>query len=250
MKKLLLFALSLCFVLHVQAQKDTLGLNYILKSPLLEARFKQLIVDLASKTPIQDAVQTKEKISDYQIANARAQWLSHVTFFTNLNENSFNRNSTYYNPNNPNDPKNDNNKNNYYPTYNLGLAFSLGDFFTTPRSVKIAQAQKKLFDAERQADLRSSKNKVLIEYENFIATKKLFELHLPLLEEALNNFQSTEKKFAAGEVAIEVYSAAYKAYNVEMVQNVKLVRDMNQAKIDLETSINMPLENAIQLMNK
>ncbi|MBV8253768.1 MAG: TolC family protein [Chitinophaga sp.] len=248
MKKLLLFALSLCFVLHVQAQKDSLGLNNILKSPVLEARFKQLLIDLASKTPIQDAVETKEKISDYQIANARSQWLTHVTFFTNLNENSFNRNNTYYN--NPNDPKNDNNKNNYYPTYNLGLAFTLGDFFTTPRNVKIAQAQKKLYEAERQADLRGSRNKVLTDYEIFVATKKLFELHLPLLEEALNNFQSVEKKFAAGEVTLEVYSAAYKSYNVEMVQNVKLTRDMNQAKIDLESSINMPLEAAIQLMSK
>ncbi|MBV7532007.1 TolC family protein [Chitinophaga sp. sic0106] len=248
MKKLLLIALSLCMVLLAAAQSnDSLDINTILKNPGMEHRFKQVLINLASKTPTQDAVDTKEKISDYQISNAKLQWLNHLSFFTNLNENSFNRNTVYYNPN---DPKTNVNQNNYYPTYNVGLAFALGDLFTTPKMVKIAVAQKKLLAAERQDDLRGSRNKVLNDYENFVAAKKILELHMPILEDAYNNHQALEKKFTAGEISLEVYSTGYKAYNQEMVQQINLNKSYNLTKIELETTINMPLESAISLLNK
>ncbi|WP_291907096.1 TolC family protein [Chitinophaga sp. CB10] len=248
MKKLLLLAIPLCLALLASAQSaDTLDINSILKNPGLEQRFKQVLINLASKTPTQDAVETKEKITDLQIANAKLQWLNHLAFFTNLNENSFNRSTVYYNPN---DPKPDMNKNNYYPTYNVGLSFALGDLFTTPKMVKIATAQKKLLEAERQSDLRGSRNKVLNDYENFVAAKKLLELHMPILEDAYNNHQALEKKFSAGEISLEVYSTGYKAYNQEMVQQINLSKNYNLTKIELETTINMPLESAIRLLNK
>ncbi|NIG56321.1 TolC family protein [Chitinophaga sp. Cy-1792] len=246
MKKLLLLTLPLCFVLLSQAQqKDSLDLNTIQKNPGLEMKFRQVLIQLASKTPAQDLVDTKEKIGDYQVANARAQWLNHVAFFTNINENSFNRQTVYYNPN---DPKANVNQNNYYPTYNVGLSFALGDFVTTPKMVKIARLQRKMLETERETDLRNSRAKVLTAYETFVANKKLFELELPLLEDALSTFQTLEKKFAAGETSLEDYNKAYKAYNAEQVQNVILTRSYNQSKIELESIINMPLEQAVQLV--
>ncbi|WP_143306697.1 TolC family protein [Chitinophaga vietnamensis] len=239
MKKLLLFVLSLTTFLMASAQqKDSIDLATVQSNPALEARFKQTLVALARNNPNQDGYKAKEKINKYEIQNAKAAWLNHFMAAANVNEYSLKNSSTI------------NGQNYYYPKYNLGFSISLGDLLTTPNNVKIAKTNREVIEALKEKDLRDARTNVLKQYETYIANKKLFELHLPLLEDAYSNYQSQEKKFSAGEVSIEIYNSAYRVYNAEMVQNVVLAKNMNESKIDLEGAINMPLEAALQLLKQ
>ncbi len=235
MKKLYAILVALLYITAAQAQRtDSIDFARVSKSPVLEARFKDKLVELAATNPTQDGLDAKQKINGYEISNAKAAWLNHFVVSGNLNEYSIKNNSQY----------------NYYPRYNFGLILPLGDFVTIPNNVKIARINNKVIEAQKGEAARFSKSTVLKLYENYKANSQLLELETPLLEDTYNTYQQVEKKFARGETQIEDLNAIYRNYNTEQVRNIQLRRDLQQFKIDIETMIGVTFEEALQMVKQ
>lgn len=237
MKKLLLIVLSLCPPLWTYAQlKDSLTLSAVQMQPALEARFREKLVELARQNPNSDAIKAREQINRLETQNARAAWLNHFSASANANEYSLKQNS--------------NTQNIYYPRYNFSVGINLGNLITIPNNVKISKTNRKLIAAQKANEDRDAKVTVLKMYETYTANKKVLELQLPLLEDALNYYKQMERKFSGGEISIDQYSASYRIYNSEMVRNVQLIKELNQSRIELEGMIGMTLESALHLITQ
>lgn len=224
---------------HAQQQPDTAVLLRLPADPPNVVRFKQKLVELALQNPDVKQYDERKDIAKYDTRIAKAQWANHFVASGNLNEFTI-----------KGQDDNDINANqNFYPRYNFGVSIPLGHFLTIPNEVKKAKAAGKLAQKQKESEILIIKAKVLQAYEDYAANKKLVELHLPILEDALLNYNQVEEKFRAGDntVPIDVYKEAYRQYNNEMVQKVELERNLRQSKLVLEGIVGMTLEEVMRL---
>ncbi|QJB31045.1 TolC family protein [Chitinophaga oryzae] len=238
MKKMLSTVLVMCLSIFAFAQlqkKDTAVLLKLPADPVTVARFKEKLVELALQNPDISQYAIKKEINKYEKNMAGSAWLSHFTAAGNLNEFTIKGNS------------NNNVNANYYPRYNFGVMLPLGNLIKIPNDVKRVKAEGRLLDKQREAESIALKGKVLEAYEEYAANKKLFELHMPLMEDALQNFNQTEEKFRAGDPAVplEIYKSTYSAYNGEMVKHIQLEKVLRQSKLILEALVGTTLENVM-----
>jgi len=232
MKKELLTLLLICFGFITQAQKaDTAILMVLPADQPTVARLKIRLVELALSNPDMKVHDLKKQVTKYESNRAKAEWLNHFSATGNLNEFTL---------------KNGDN-NTFFPRYNFGVTVPLGNFIAIPNAVKIAKTNGKVIDEQKKSDALELKANVLGAYEEYAANKQLLELHLPLLEDALNTFRQTEEQFSSGAsgVTIEAYNSAYRQYNTEMVRKVELERNLRQSKIILEGMVGMTLEEVL-----
>jgi outer membrane protein TolC len=241
MKQAYILLLAACFSVaaHAQQQPDTAVLLRLPADPANVARFKQKLVELALQNPDVKQYDDRKDIAKYETRIAKAAWLDHFSAAGNLNEFTIKGRDD-----------NDINANqNFYPRYNIGVAIPFGHFLSIPNAVKRAKAEGKLAQKQQQSQALVIKAKVLQAYEDYAANKRLVELHLPILEDALLNYNQMEEKFRAGDntVPIDVYKEAYRQYNAEMVQKVTLDRNLRQSKLTLESIVGMTLEEVMRL---
>ncbi|SKA46017.1 Outer membrane efflux protein [Chitinophaga eiseniae] len=238
MKKMLSTVLVMCMSIFAFAQlqkKDTAVLLKMPADPVTVARFKEKLVELALQNPDISQYAIKKEINKYEKNIAGSAWLNHFTAAGNLNEFTIKGNS------------NNNVNANYYPRYNFGVMLPLGNLIKIPNDVKRVKAEGRLLEKQREAESNALKGKVLEAYEEYAANKKLFELHMPLMEDALQNFNQTEEKFRAGDPAVplEIYKQNYSAYNGEMVKHIQLEKVLRQSKLILEALVGTTLENVM-----
>ncbi|MGN7824469.1 TolC family protein [Chitinophaga sp. 22536] len=238
MKKMLTTVLVMCMSIFAFAQlqkKDTAVLLKLPADPVTVARFKEKLVELALQNPDISQYAIKKEINKYEKNMAGAAWLNHFTAAGNLNEFTIKGNS------------NNNINTNYYPRYNFGVMLPLGNLIKIPNDIKRVKAEGRLLDKQREAEAMALKGKVLEAYEEYAANKKLYELHMPLMEDALQNFNQAEEKFRAGDpaVPIEIYKSSYSAYNGEMVKHIQLEKVLRQSKLILEALVGTTLENVM-----
>jgi outer membrane protein TolC len=240
MKKAYILLLLVCIglVARAQQQPDTEVLLKMPADPPAVARFKQKLVELALQSPDVKQFDDRKEIARYNTRIATAQWANHFTAAGNLNEFTIKGQSNDLNGNQ-----------NFYPRYNFGVTFPLGHFVSIPNEIKRARAEGKLAQKQKESQALIIKAKVLQAYEDYAAAKKLLELHLPVMEDALLNYNQVEEKFRAGDntVPIDVYKEAYRQYNAEMVQKVELERSFRQTKLTLEGIVGMTLEEVMRL---
>jgi outer membrane protein TolC len=241
MKRAYILLLFVCIGLaaHAQQQPDTAVLLRLPADPPNVTRFKQKLVELALQSPDVKQYDDRKEIAKYSTRIATAQWANHFTAAGNLNEFTIKgRNDNDINANQ-----------NFYPRYNFGVSFPLGHFVSIPNEIKRAKAEGKLAQRQKESMALVVKAKVLQAYEDYAAAKKLLELHLPVMEDALLNYNQVEEKFRAGDntVPIDVYKEAYRQYNAEMVQKVELERTFRQTKLALEGFVGMTLEEVMRL---
>jgi outer membrane protein TolC len=240
MKRAYILLLTVCIGLaaHAQQQPDTAVLLRLPADPPSVTRFKQKLVELALQGPDVKQYDDRKEIAKYNTRIAKAQWANHLTAAGNLNEFTIKGRSNDVNA-----------AQNFYPRYNFGVTFPLGHFISIPNEVKRAKVEGKLAQKQKESQALIMKAKVLQAYEDYAAAKRLVELHLPILEDALLNYNQMEEKFRAGDntVPIDVYKESYRQYNAEMVQKVELERTLRQSKLALEGLVGMTLEEVMRL---
>ncbi|MFY0255800.1 TolC family protein [Chitinophaga sp. 30R24] len=236
MKKALFFLLAVCTgaATNVQAQTQA-DTSIILKLPadvFTVSRLKEKLVELAMNNPSIKVLDTKKEITHYDENRAKAGWLNMLTAAGNLNEFTIKGNS---------------NNSTLYPRYNFGIMVPIGNLISIPNEVKAAKANGRAIDQQKEGEKLALKVMVLRAYEDYAANKQLYELQLPLLEDAYNHYKQTEQKFSNGDqnVAVEGLNDAYRIYNAEMVRKVNLERDVKQSKISLEGIIGTTLEEVL-----
>lgn len=240
MKKAYILLLFVCIGLaaHAQQQPDS---EVLLKLPAdapAVTRFKQKLVELALQSPDVKQYDDRKDIAKYNTRVATAQWANHFVAAGNLNEFTIKGRSNDVNA-----------TQNFYPRYNFGVTIPFGHFVSIPNEIKRSKAEGKLAQRQKESQALIVKAKVLQAYEDYAAAKKLLELHLPIMEDALLNYNQVEEKFRAGDntVPIDVYKEAYRQYNAEMVQKVELERNFRQTKLILEGIVGMTLEEVMRL---
>jgi outer membrane protein TolC len=240
MKRAYILMLTVCIGLaaHAQQQPDTAVLLRLPADQANVARFKQKLVELALQSPDVKQYDDRKDIAKYGTRIATAQWANHFIASGNLNEFTIKGQGNDVNGNQ-----------NFYPRYNFGVSFPLGHFVSIPNEIKRAKAEGKLAQKMKESAALIIKAKVLQAYEDYAANKKLLELHLPIMEDALLNYNQMEEKFRAGDntVPIDVYKEAYRQYNAEMVQKVELERNLRQSKLVLEGMVGMTLEEVMRI---
>lgn len=235
MKKFLLAILFMvsCF----SAFSQTGDTSVVLKMPADRysvARFKEKILELALQHPSITEYSERKEMNKYDKRIASSAWLNHFTAAGNLNEFTINKSSAPTNAN-------------FFPRYNFGVMLPLGHLISIPNTVKKTKAEARLLDKQRASDVLAIKAKVFELYEEYATSKILFELHAPVLEDALLHYQEAESKFKEGNsgVSIEQYKEAYSIYNGAMVKKVLLEKDLRKNKLALEEIVGITLEEVL-----
>ncbi|NSL86699.1 TolC family protein [Chitinophaga solisilvae] len=234
-KGLIIAALLLGSSRQMYAQQQDTGNTVLLRlpsDPAIVARFKQRLVELALQNPGIQHYDVQQEVNKYEKRIAAARWANLFSASGNLNEITLRGNSQ---------------GSVYYPRYNFGVFVPLGSFITIPSEVRRVKAQSKLIDTEKKSKAMELKARVLHQYEDYAALKQLLEIHLPVLEDALNHFSQIEEKFKAGDASVpmDIYKEAYRSYNNELVRKITLERDLRQSKIDLEGLVGVTLEEVL-----
>ncbi|MGX5819026.1 TolC family protein [Chitinophaga lutea] len=233
MKRVLILLVSISCAFQALAQKaDT---SIILQLPAdapTVARLKLKLVELALANPALSVLDIKKEIARYETNRAKAEWLNLFSAQGNLNEFTLKGGSN----------------NNFFPRYNFGVNVPFGAFVSIPSQVKIAKANGKLAEAQRESDALELKGLVLKAYEDYSADKQLYELQIPLLEDARTTYNQTEEQFKANteNVSVDVLNTAYRQFNNEMVRKVELERKVRQSKLTLEAIIGQTLEEVLR----
>ncbi|MRG44350.1 hypothetical protein GFS24_04455 [Chitinophaga sp. SYP-B3965] len=238
MKRISLVVLALFLGLATQAQVVKPDTSVLLKLPpdaARIARFKEKLVELALKHPDMQQYADKKLINKYELNSTGAQWLNHFSAAGNLNEFTIKGNSS------------GTQNNTFYPRYNFGVLLPIGNLIKIPNDVKRVRTERKVLEKQEASDALSIKATVLQLYEEYAANKQLFELHMPLVEDALLNYTQAEEKFRAGDetVSIELYKEAYRAYNGEMAKKIQLEKELRQSKLKLEEMVGTTLEQVL-----
>lgn len=236
MKRISLVVFALFLGIATQAQVVKPDTSVLLKLPpdaARIARFKEKLVELALLHPNMKEYAVKKQINKYELNSVGSQWLNHFSAAGNLNEFTIKGNSSQ--------------NNTFYPRYNFGVVLPIGNLIKIPNDVKRVRTEKKLLETQEQADALTIKSTVLQLYDEYAANKQLFELHLPLVEDALLNYQQAEEKFRAGDetVSIELYKEAYRAYNGEMAKKILLEKELRKSKLKLEEMVGTTLEQVL-----
>ncbi|GEP88891.1 Outer membrane efflux protein [Chitinophaga terrae (ex Kim and Jung 2007)] len=236
MKTIITAVLLLCISFSSWAQlqrKDTSVLLKLPADPSNVARFKAKLVELALQNPAITKYAVSKEINKYDKRIVGAQWLNHFSAAGNLNEFTIKGNS--------------NTNNVFYPRYNFGVLLPIGNLLKIPNETKRVKAEGRLLDKERESEVLAIKSKVLNLYEDYAANKQLYELHAPLLEDALLHFSQVEEKFRNNQdgVSLEQYKEAYRSYNGEMVKKIELEKLLRKSKLDLEEVVGMSLEEVM-----
>ena len=198
---------------------------------LIDEFGEKLVAAAFSNHPDLSIASKNTEIAKREESETKFGWLSTITISGNLNE-------TAIDP-----PPPDVANNVYYPRYNFGLRVPLAVFLSQPIQNKIAKEKFFISLEEKkkvEADLRKS---VLTTYNNYLLRQEIYEMKVQMVEEERAILQSSETKFANGEISLEQYNDANRKYRLDIEALLFAQTNMSNAKLELEQLIGTNLEN-------
>lgn len=130
-----------------------------------------------------------------------------------------------------------------YPQYNVGIRLPLGTFVQTPLSAKAANDEVVMSEYAVNATKLQVRQDVMLGVERLKERFKIVKLRERIQEDYFLMFQSTEKKFKAGEVTLEAYRATSQAYYQKEEEIIQARSAFNQQRIELEAMIGVELKD-------
>ncbi|MGJ3234267.1 TolC family protein [Marivirga sp.] len=173
------------------------------------------------------AVKKDKEIAARNVSLAKWTWLNQVSARGNLNEFTINP-----------DPQ----INNFFPRYNFGVTIPLGIILETSNNTKIAKLEHQKTDLAIKNQKLTVRNEVLKAYQNYLMAEKILKLKNEITENEYTNYLTEEEKFENGTSTIEEYRTATKAYNKELEAKIIATNNFENAKLELEMLIGIPLE--------
>jgi outer membrane protein TolC len=221
---------------------QSIDYNKIIVTEQLSAiSFEERLVQLSWRNHPLNKVATERVImAQAQRAKARWSWLDNIYLEGNYNE--FTGKDEV-----------DDVARAFYPQYNVGVRLPLGTFAQTPLSAKVANEQMLIHEHEVNAQKLIVREKVLSSVERLKERYKIIKLRERVQEDYFLMFQSTEKKFRAGEVSLDVYRSASQAYYLKEEEIIQARSIFNQERIVLEGMIGVELkdvEGYVQFIDK
>jgi outer membrane protein TolC len=130
-----------------------------------------------------------------------------------------------------------------YPQYNLGIRLPLGTFVTTPLTAKAATNNVLISEYNVNATKLQVRQDVMMAVERLKEKFKIVKLRERIQEDYFLMFQSTEKKFKAGEVTLEAYRSTSQAYYQKEEEIIQARSAFNQQRIEIEAMIGVELKD-------
>ncbi|HYJ38249.1 MAG TPA: TolC family protein [Chitinophagaceae bacterium] len=191
---------------------------------------REKLVQLALQNPTYEVVDRQVNKSLFELKKAKGSWLSPLMATGNVNEFSINQD--------PNVP-------NFYPRYNFSVTVPLDLFSVKKNDVKIARENVLIAEAEKNQRYRQIRAEVLTAYEDYLMYKEMLDIQARLTQDQQTTLKTREKDFEDGLINAEEYNKYYATYSEQKGKLVEAVRNLNTAKIALESMIGIPLEQAL-----
>lgn len=192
------------------------------------------LVALALGGPEYDGSEHQNKINELELKRAKATWLNLLSVSTQYNDQTFAKPTTI------------NGEPAYvYPKYFFGVTIPLGIIFSQGNQVKIAR--ESLANGKDQQDLlaRQIRANVLAKYAQYKYYGALIDLEAEMMNDVSVNSTQAEQNFKNGSITADVYIAAQKTKNDELVKVMNLQLQQDLVRIDLERMIGVPLASVL-----
>ncbi len=193
--------------------------------------FEEKLVQLAWQNhPSNKVASQRVELAQTQRAKAQWSWLDNIYLEGNYNEFT-------------GDEEIDPVAQAFYPRYNVGIRLPLSTFIQTPLNTKAANNHVLISEFDLNSKKLSVRQEVLLSVERLKERFKIIKLRERIQEDYFLMFQSTEKKFKAGEITLEVYRDASQAYYLKEEEIIEARSIYNQQRIALEGMIGVELKD-------
>lgn len=234
MKKKTLFLVLIVHFSVMAFTQDTSTIGSIALAKYDE-KVAEGLVSLAMENPQIKSAENTSMQYKYSYARSRTAWLNQVTVAGNLNEISIKGNTS-------NDPLR---QNLLYPRYNVGVVLPVGLFINNRKQTLSDEYRYKSATDEIAIAKQNIRHDVLVGYENYLMNQNLLSLQYAVLKSAEVLFVRTEDKFSKGEITLDAYTDANKAFVEEKVKTITLERALRVAEADLEALVGMKMPAAL-----
>jgi outer membrane protein TolC len=192
------------------------------------------LVALALKGPEFDATVHQDKINELELKRAKGTWLNLLSISTNYNDQSFAKQpaggqAAYV-----------------YPKYFFGVTIPLGIIFSQGNQVKTARESIANGKDQQEILARTIRASVLSKYKQYKEYATLIEMQSELMNDVLANATQAEQNFKSGTITVDIYIAAQRTKNEELVKSLNLQLSQDLVRIDIERMIGIPLDEALR----
>jgi outer membrane protein TolC len=229
MKRLILLIVLLA---SFGARAQSIDYNKIIVTEQISSiSFEERLVQLAWRNhPSNKVVTQKVEMAEALRSKARWSWLDNI--FVEGNYNEFTGNDDFSDV-----------ARSYYPRYNIGVRLPLGTFVQTPLSAQAANDQVLINEFNVNSKKLETRQNVLLAIERLKEKFKIIKLRERIQEDYFLMFQSTEKKFKAGEITLDAYRTTSQAYYTKEEEIIQARSSFNQERIALEAMIGVELKD-------
>lgn len=230
MKKLKLLLLLTCFGFVLAAQ----DFEYSMRSQEEQRQineFGEILVQVAIENhPDSKIALENVNISEQEHKISKFSWLNQISVNGNLNEASIDP------------PDTEQGQNLFFPRYNFGIQIPLGIFLTQPAQAKIGKKNVNLKQLEVQKMESIIRAEVLSAYNNYLLRKEIYNIKMQIAEEEKALMRAKEDKFTSGEIDLDEYTGAIRAYQLDVERLLVAKNEFDNSKIELEQWLGRRLE--------
>lgn len=213
----------------------------IVTDQISEISFEERLIQLAWRNhPSNKVVTQRVDMAQTQRAQARWSWLDNIYLEGNYNE--FTGKDDV-----------DDIARAFYPRYNIGVRLPLSTFAQTPLNAKVANDRLLMTEYEVNQKKLEVRQDVLLAVERLKERFKIIKLRERIQEDYFLMYQSTEKKFRAGEISLDDYRSTSQAYYLKEEEIIQARSLFNQQRIALEAMIGLELKDVdgyVQFIDK
>ncbi len=224
--------LILLVFLSTLASAQSIDYNKIIVTEQVSAiSFEERLVQMAWRNNPSNKV-AMQKVEQAQTLRSKARWSWLDNIYVEGNYNEFTGKDEI-----------DALARSFYPRYNIGVRLPLGTFVQTPLSAQAANDQVVMSEFNVNSKKLEVREGVMLAVERLKERFKIVKLRERIQEDYFLMFQSTEKKFKAGEVTLESYRQTSQAYYQKEEEIIQARSLFNQQRIELEAMIGVELKD-------
>jgi hypothetical protein len=210
------------------AQRTVSGNSSTSSRETVEERLVQLALD---KSYVNKAAVFESQIAESELKASKAAWLDRVLLQGNLNEFTI-QPDRYV-------------RSQFFPRYNVSVGIRLGDFFTVPQTTKGRRANYEITRLAIDSQRLAVRTEVLKKYNHYLSVKEQLSIFKKLESETALNLGLMKTKFDRGEETYANYSLVIERHYEMIMQTKVLEESLEEAKLDLESMIQTPLESVL-----
>ena len=200
----------------------------------------EALVALAMNNPSVKASENFAQQFKWLYRASKTSWVNNIVLQGNLNEYSFNQNSSSADPLK---------QSTQYPKYNFGVIVPIGIFINNPKQVK-ADYYKYQFAIEQvNVEKQNVRREVLINYHDYTMNKLLLSQYQQLVNDWRIIHLKNEQKFSNGEITLEAFYNSTKTYTDELSKQANLNDALKTSEAKLEALIGMNIDDALTQIN-